>query len=441
MENTIKIVQEYYDSDAEKEWSRIADRPEFLLTCRMLDRYIKPGDKVLDIGGGPGRYSFYLADKGCDVTLFDLSSENIKFAQRQAVEQNLSIKTIVGDAREADKLSTEQYDHVLLMGPMYHLLEECDRVASVNAALKLLKSGGIVYISFINLFAGIVFYMKDEPDYRIDPDYSEYIRSVVEGKSYGGDAFTKAFFIDQREVLPFMRQFPLEKLHLFGQEGVTSPHERHIMAQSQEVIDLWLDFSEKVWEREEFFSYSEHLMYVGRKNTDELPCASPEDEEVQREIAYYNTSPCEFEDFIELPDLTDGEIRLVCVKKVPGDPIKKWVPGYNFAICKGSEKVGGINLRIGYTNGLYYGGQIGYGVDEKYRGFGYAGKACQLLMPVAKAHGMSRLLITTNYTNEASKRVCEKLGARLVRVARLPEWHDLYKEGQRYQNIFEWTID
>jgi len=36
--------------------------------------------------------------------------------------------------------------------------------------------------------------------------------------------------------------------------------------------------------------------------------------------------------------------------------------------------------------------------------------------------------------------VCEKLGARLVRVARLPEWHDLYKEGRRFSNIFEWEV-
>ena len=42
------------------------------------------------------------------------------------------------------------------------------------------------------------------------------------------------------------------------------------------------------------------------------------------------------------------------------------------------------------------------------------------------------LLITTNHTNTASQRVCEKLGARLLRTARLPQWHDLYKEGRRF---------
>ena len=53
---------------------------------------------------------------------------------------------------------------------------------------------------------------------------------------------------------------------------------------------------------------------------------------------------------------------------------------------------------------------------------------------------MKKLLITNAITNDASRRVCEKLGARLLRVARLPQWHDLYQEGRRFVNVFEWDI-
>jgi len=169
--------------------------------------------------------------------------------------------------------------------------------------------------------------------------------------------------------------------------------------------------------------------------------------ETQKEIAYYKTLPVVFDGFIELPELSDGVIHLVCTAKKPAIPEKKYVPAYDFAVCKGSEKVGEINLRIGYSgfgpdeSSLYYGGQIGYGIDEKYRGNGYAVRACRLLAPVAKAHGMTKLLITNNHTNTASRRVCEKLGARFIRTVRLPEWTDLYKNGQRFENIFEWSVE
>ena len=109
--------------------------------------------------------------------------------------------------------------------------------------------------------------------------------------------------------------------------------------------------------------------------------------------------------------------------------------------------MGEINLRIGCSgfgpdlSSLYYGGQIGYSVDESYRGNGYAGRACRLFLPVAKAHGMAKLLITNNIANTASRRVCEKLGPLFVRAARLPEWYEPYKEGQRFMSIYEWSVE
>ena len=184
-----------------------------------------------------------------------------------------------------------------------------------------------------------------------------------------------------------------------------------------------------------------------RAYSDEFAYAILKEEwEIQKEIAYYKSLPCVFNGFTEIPELSDGVIRLICTAKHPAVPEKKYVPSYAFTICNGSEKVGEINLRIGYggfgpdESSLYYGGQIGYGIDEAYRGNGYAVRACRLLVPVAKAHNMTKLLITNHIRNEASRRVCEKLGLQLIRSARLPEWTDLYKDGQRFINIYEWTL-
>jgi ribosomal-protein-alanine N-acetyltransferase len=182
--------------------------------------------------------------------------------------------------------------------------------------------------------------------------------------------------------------------------------------------------------------------FSDKKYGDEYSYAILKDEwEILQEISYYNSLPVNFDDFIDMPNLTDGEIELYYIAKKPAIPEKKWVPAYEFEIRCNSSRVGEINLRIGYTDGLYYGGQIGYGVDEQHCGHGYAEKACRLITPVIRAHGMKKVLITNNHTNIASRRTCEKLGAKFIRTARLPEWHDLYKDGQRFVNIFEWSVD
>ncbi|MCL2006792.1 MAG: GNAT family N-acetyltransferase [Treponema sp.] len=184
-----------------------------------------------------------------------------------------------------------------------------------------------------------------------------------------------------------------------------------------------------------------------KEYSDELIYAILRDEwEIKKDLARYYSLPFVFDDFIDVPELNDGVIYLVCISKQSAIPEKKYVPSYTFAICKGGEKIGEINLRIGYKGGLngenlYYGGQIGYGIDEKYRGNGYAVRACRLLGPVAKAHQMMKLYISNDVNNIASRRVCEKIGARFLRKARVPGWHDLYAGGTRFINIYEWSLE
>lgn len=260
------IVRDYYNAAVESEWNRIADRPEFLLTCRFIDRYIMPGDKVLDVGGGPGRYSLRLAKMGCDVTLFDLSDENVAFAAQMAQESEVAMKAIQGDARVADTLVEGVFDHVLLMGPLYHLLDEADRVKAVNASLRLLKPGGTIFISFISSHAGMIYLMKHAPQQLAsNPVETAFMNLVIDDKPFSGIGFTANHFIRQKDILRFMAPFELQKLHLFGQEGILAPCENNIIGQPKEVYEKWLDLAQKLCEREEFLSWSEHLMYVGRK--------------------------------------------------------------------------------------------------------------------------------------------------------------------------------
>lgn len=102
MTDQVEKVKALYDSSPELEWERMDRNPfEFEITKRMLSRYIQPGDSVLDIGGGPGRYSLWLAGRGCSVTLADLSDNCAAFAAQKAREDAVSAPALRGNRKIA----------------------------------------------------------------------------------------------------------------------------------------------------------------------------------------------------------------------------------------------------------------------------------------------------------------------------------------------------
>ena len=140
--------------------------------------------------------------------------------------------------------------------------------------------------------------------------------------------------------------------------------------------------------------------------------------------------------------LKTDEIFLKLVKKVEANPEKRWVDTYHFKICLGSDgtEVGECDLRIGNTEKLYFGGNIGYTVFEQYRGNHYAGKACVLLFDFARNHGMNYLYITCNPDNFASRKTCEYAGGVLESIIDLPTDNDMYLEGERRKCLYRFNL-
>lgn len=147
----------------------------------------------------------------------------------------------------------------------------------------------------------------------------------------------------------------------------------------------------------------------------------------------------EFKDF---DYLTDGEIDLKIEEKMPANEEKGYVPAYKYRITlHGSDDtIGSIDVRIGYNEGLYYGGHIGYMIEESYRGNSYASKACKIIKQVAIAHEMKYLIITCNPNNFPSRRTCEKAGLKFKEIVDLPPYNDMYLEGERQECIYEWNL-
>ena len=123
-----------------------------------------------------------------------------------------------------------------------------------------------------------------------------------------------------------------------------------------------------------------------------------------------------------------------------GDVSSGRVPSYHFWMLAdppappavdGLRIVGGLGLRIGQTKEIeLYSGNIGYHVYPFARGRRYAERACRLVLPLARRHGIERIWITCNPDNIASRRTCERLGAQLLDIVPIPRDHPFRNRGE-----------
>jgi len=147
--------------------------------------------------------------------------------------------------------------------------------------------------------------------------------------------------------------------------------------------------------------------------------------------------------FIDPGKLIDGDLELVLVRKNPADPVKKHVPWYEFEMRKVGTRSrrGKITIRVGKTWFLTRcAGQIGYGVLKRYRGHRYAARACRLLMPLARAHGLKTLWITCKPKNTASRKTLELAGGRYVETVRIPKDSEMHRKGYRSVRRYRFNL-
>ena len=140
---------------------------------------------------------------------------------------------------------------------------------------------------------------------------------------------------------------------------------------------------------------------------------------------------------------SDNELDLVLTNEDVRDEACGIRDGYTFSIYRAGTRdyVGYVSLRLGESPGLYYLGHIGYRIEEKHRGHGYAAKACALMLPLLRRLRLGTVVITNNVENIASRKTCEKLGCVLERIADVPPEQRTLCAGATQKCRYIWRID
>lgn len=144
--------------ESERLTNDVRGQIEFSRTQEIITRYLpSPPAVVLDIGGGSGPYACWLAKAGYEVHLVDpvdLLVEQAKEASDQQPEYPIASISL-GDAR-ALGFSSVSADIVLLLGPLYHLIDKRERLLALGEAYRVLRDGGIMIAAGISRFASLL---------------------------------------------------------------------------------------------------------------------------------------------------------------------------------------------------------------------------------------------------------------------------------------------
>ncbi|HVC35785.1 MAG TPA: class I SAM-dependent methyltransferase [Chloroflexota bacterium] len=267
MDDQLGRIRRAYDQDPEREWARLEtgaqNRLEYLVTASALERHLRPPDpvgRILDAGGGPGRYTIWLASRGHRVTLLDLSPNLLSLARDRIAAAGADVarqveSIVEGSFTDLSVFPDASFDAVLCLGgALSHLIEPDQPRRAIAELRRVARPGALLFISalnYIGAFRAVVQWWRDDQTIRL-------FRRLRESQvlDIGGDA-APAYFFRPEEFVALLAETGLVVERLYGAEGIGAHlQEERLLAlmEDREVWPLW---------RETLLATADHPSVVG----------------------------------------------------------------------------------------------------------------------------------------------------------------------------------
>lgn len=236
---------------------------EFLTTMRYIEKYIRPSDRVLEIGAGTGRYSHALARQGYAVDAVELVEHNIEIFN-QNTQSGESVTVTQGNAMELSSFRDNTYNITLLLGPLYHLYNIKDKRQALHEAIRVTKPGGVVFAAYV-ISDGC---LLDEGFKRGNISVAEYIdKGLIDAKTFAARSEPKDLFelVRKENIDNLMSGFPVTRLHYVAADGCALFMREAIDAMNNDTFELYLKYHFATCEREDLVGITSHAIDIFRK--------------------------------------------------------------------------------------------------------------------------------------------------------------------------------
>lgn len=234
---------------------------EFLTTVKYVEKYLKDGMKIIEIGAATGRYSHYFAQKGFEVDAVELIEHNIEiFKTKTLPDEKVRIKQ--GNAINLSGYHDESYDITLLLGPMYHIYTVEEQKKALAEAIRITKPNGYIFVAYCMVDPSVLtgIFKNNKVQYSIE---NGLINTETFETYFPPHGVFKLYTKD--EIFELTEELNTERLHFLATDGYAL-HMREVIDKLDETTyELYLKYHFKTCERQDLVGMSHHTLDVLRK--------------------------------------------------------------------------------------------------------------------------------------------------------------------------------
>ncbi|MHA2496310.1 MAG: class I SAM-dependent methyltransferase [Candidatus Hodarchaeales archaeon] len=264
--STLRYFDEY------DEWNRLFKdsfhQLEWLVTFHHLHRFLAPASKILDAGGGPGRYSFKLADEGHNITLFDLSPRLLGIAKEKLLEQpwiiRKNLEAIIEGSITKLCFAEESFDAVLALHPLSYLIELKEREIALMELKRVLKSGGLLVLGVINKYGNLRNQLKNNPETLFFPEHQELF---ISGIHRAHNSEPDIYFFTPHELKNWVEGSGFKTLDMAATEGLSGGlrEATNLLSENRDHWKKWVQLIIETSNDPSIWGCAEHFIYFGQK--------------------------------------------------------------------------------------------------------------------------------------------------------------------------------
>lgn len=206
------------------------------------------------MGAGAGEYSLFFAQKGYSVSALELADANIaEFRAKMTGDDHVEV--VRGNAMDLSRYDSNIFDIVLLLGPLYHLHEEANKLRCFEEAKRVCKPDGKIFIAFLSNDMVILTMQQVPSDYSIAGDYNK--------ETFRLDDFPFVFHTPDR-CRDLLSNAGIQICHEVASDGVSELLQDLIKGLDEASYHQYLRYHFHICEKTEFQGMSNHLLFIGR---------------------------------------------------------------------------------------------------------------------------------------------------------------------------------